>query len=273
MAKNRNVGRDVKPRPDHVYVHAIVSGRPTPRALSRLPMLPDGSPPRSVALADDMSLVVADVPSETYNAATLEAKLGDLDWVSQCGAAHHAVADALVASHVVLPFRIFTLFSSEAKAVATLRKSQARILEALARVKGRQEWVLRIGRPDLARQDSPPNRPRRQHAPDSKSGTGFLQAKAEARHAQAQRRARVAGDVAKVFETLRDASDEAAVRPIAPGTTLLLEAAFLLPQRRVTELRRALTKAAANLLREGCAVSLTGPWPPYSFASLDKANG
>ena len=83
----------------------------------------------------------------------------------------------------------------------------------------------------------------------------------------------ITGDVARVFETVRDMSDEATARPIPPGTDLLLDAAFLLPKRRINRVRQTLTSAAANLLREGCSVSLTGPWPPYSFASLDDANG
>ncbi len=256
-------------RHEHLYVYAIVAGLPRTRALAGLPTLPDGSIPRVVALDDEMSLVVANVPSEIYNAAALEPRLSDVDWVSRCGAAHHAVADALSESHVVLPFRFFTLFSTEAKAVATLQKSRSRIAKALARVKGRQEWVLRIGKPNPARREAPPGQSRR----DRTSGTGFLRAKAQARQQQTDRNARVAEDAAHVFEILRGISDEAASRPIPPGANLLLDAAFLVPKRRTATLQRTLTDAAAGLLREGCPVSLTGPWPPYSFASLDGNNG
>jgi hypothetical protein len=223
-----------------------------------------------VALDDQISIVVADVLSETYNAATLEKKLGDLDWVSRCGAAHHAVAEALLAAHAVLPLRLFTLFSSDARATAALRKSKARIARAFARVKDRQEWVLRIGKPDpaLASTDQ-----RAAGPPRSTSGTTFLQAKAGARQEEARRRAVVATDVVRVFETMHDMADEAATRPIPAGTNLLLDAAFLLPKGRINRVRQALTSAAATLLSEGCSISLTGPWPPYSFASLDKPNG
>lgn len=258
-----------KPRDEHVYVYAIVSGLPRSRVLTGLPTLPNGSSPRVVALDDEMSIVVANVPSEIYNAAALEPKMGDVDWVSRCGAAHHAVADALIESHVVLPFRFFTLFSTEAKAVATLRRSRSRIAKALARVKGRQEWVLRIGKPDPARQDTVPDQSRG----DRTSGTRFLRAKAQARQEHTDRNARVAKDAAHVFEILRNLSDEAASRAIPPGTNLLLDAAFLVSKGRTAALQRTLTDAAAGLLREGCPVSLTGPWPPYSFASLDGNSG
>ena len=52
----------------HLYVYAVIGGRPT-RVLSGLPTLPDGSPPRLVALDDTLSLVVADVPAAIYSPA------------------------------------------------------------------------------------------------------------------------------------------------------------------------------------------------------------
>jgi hypothetical protein len=253
----------------HLYVYAAVSGQPRARDVASVPALPNGAAPRIVALDDEIALVVADVPSEVYNADALEAKLTDLDWVSRCGAAHHAVADALVEKHAVIPFRIFTLFSSEAKALATLRKAKPRIARALARVKGRHEWVLRISKPDPARRLAPTARPDKAAA---MTGAGFLRAKADARREQTERNRRVAADVASVFETLRGLSDDVATRAIEPGTNLLLDAAFLIPKRRTAPLQKTLTAAAAPLLREGCAVSLTGPWPPYSFAALDTSD-
>ena len=49
------------------------------------------------------------------------------------------------------------------------------------------------------------------------------------------------------------------------------DAALLVPPARVETVRDALTRSAERLLRDGCPVSLTGPWPPYSFASMDAS--
>jgi hypothetical protein len=251
-------------RSEHLYVYAVVAGRPGARVMSGLPALPDGGAPRVLPLDDATSLIVADVSSATYNAESLETRLADLDWVARCGAAHHAVSDGLVTSHVLLPFRLFTIFSSEAKAIATLKKSKSRIAKALSRVKGRQEWVLRIGTPDPARMA-----PSEQPTVATESGTTFLQGKAAARRASAERAERTSAEAAVVFDALREIADDAAARPIEPGMNLLLDAAFLVAKRRTTALQKRLTETAGGLLNDGCAVSLTGPWPPYSFASLD----
>jgi hypothetical protein len=264
----------------HLYVYAAVAGSPKPRAVKALPALPDGAPPRILALDDRVSLIVSDVSSTTYNSEQLTTQLADLDWVSRCGAAHHAVAEKLAESHAVLPFRLFTLFSSEAKALAALRKTKGRIARALDRVKDRQEWVLRIGRPDPARIDTgdagkPGGRrtskesAKRAAGASTASGTSFLRAKADARRTAAERDARVRIDAAAVFDRLRTMADDATARPVEAANALLLDAAFLVPTADTEAFHHALTAAAAGLLRDGCAVTLTGPWPAYSFASLE----
>lgn len=279
---------------EHLYVYCAVRGRVPARSVAKLPALPGGSPPRVVPLSNGISLVVADVPAETYRGEAIEARLGDLDWVARCGASHHAVADQLSARHTVAPFRLFTLFSSEARAVAALGRRARRIDEALDRIKGRAEWVLRISKPDVSRAaesrrsvsgggaPGPPSRDDRRTAAERRPktaadtatpGTSFLAGKAAAKRAAAESAARVREDASAVFEALERVADQSDRRSIEPSTGLLLDAAFLVPARQTAAFKRALTRTAAGLLREGCRVSLTGPWPPYSFVALETARG
>jgi hypothetical protein len=247
---------------EHVYVYCAVEGRP--HALPAVGM-PDGGAPRTLPLEGAVSLIVSDVPAASYNAATLEPKLADLDWVAAAGAAHHATVDALAeAGHVVLPFRLFTIFSQPDSALGTFRRSLPALLRAFDRVRGRQEWVLRIGKPDPTRTPAAPA----SEAPAA-SGTGFLRAKADARREALARAERVRHDARASFDALAQLADAATSRPVDPAGNLLCDGAFLLPPSRVEAVRDALTRSAAGLLRDGCPVSLTGPWPPYSFAALE----
>jgi Gas vesicle synthesis protein GvpL/GvpF len=138
-------------------------------------------------------------------------------------------------------------------------------------VKGREEWVLRIGTPD-PRRATAAGQPSRAGA-DAPSGTAFLRAKADARRLARERTKRAAADAMRVFETLRKVADQATTRPVEPGLNVLLDAALLVKRRNVPALRRLLARAAAGLLEEGCPVSLTGPWPAYSFAALRDGHG
>jgi hypothetical protein len=256
--------------PAYVYVYCAVRGTPNARALTKLPSLPDAGAPRVVRLADDIALIVADVPARTYGAHAIESRLGDLDWVGQSGTAHHAVADRLAERHTVVPLRPFTLFSSEARATDTFTALVAELRRALDRVSGKAEWVLRIGQPDPRRAAERPAGPRR--TPAATSGTSFLAQKAAAKKSASERAARVQRDAAALFDALARVADESSERPPVAGTGLLLDAAFLVPAGGTASFKRVLGAEAKGLLRDGCRVSLTGPWPPYSFVSLDSGS-
>jgi hypothetical protein len=49
------------------------------------------------------------------------------------------------------------------------------------------------------------------------------------------------------------------------GGPLLLDAAFLVPRRRARSFQSFAAREAGSLARSGYALTLTGPWPPYSF--------
>jgi multidrug efflux pump subunit AcrA (membrane-fusion protein) len=124
--------------------------------------------------------------------------------------------------------------------------------------------VLRIGAPDPTRLE------RLETAAEAPiSGTGFLQAKADAKRAVAARSARVREDAGAARDALQQFADATRVRPVENAGTLMIDAAFLVRPDQVDAMRETLTQRAERLLRDGCPVSLTGPWPPYSFAAME----
>jgi hypothetical protein len=49
------------------------------------------------------------------------------------------------------------------------------------------------------------------------------------------------------------------------GSPLLLDAAFLVPRVRAASFRALTVRHARAFAPSGCIVTLSGPWPPYSF--------
>jgi hypothetical protein len=254
-----------------------VQGAPNPKSVKALPSLPGAGAPRVLRLSKSITLIVADVPSATYSGDAVELRLRDLDWVARCGTAHHAVADELAQDHAIIPFRLFTLFSSEAKAQTALARHATQIEAALKRVAGKAEWVLRIsgaaGATGATGAVGAAGAAGAGAADAQHSGTSFLKRKAAARQAAEETAQRVREDAQKVFETLAAIASESTHRAVDPGTGLVLDAAFLVPSRRLSAFKGALSNSAESLLAAGCRVSLTGPWPPYSFVSLEARRG
>jgi hypothetical protein len=248
------------------YVYGVVAGATAPR-LARAPRgLPDMARPRALTVAADMYLIVADAPPARYGGAAIEAGLRDLDWVSRCAVAHEAVIEHVArAGLTVVPMKMFTLFADDARALAHVTRLRRKIEGLLRRIAGRQEWGLRVvldERRALARPSGQGN-----GAPTS--GTAFLlQRKAEK---DAARRlvtaARTEAD--RLFDHLSRHADDARRRRPTAGTPgrLLLEAAFLVPVGRGRAFRAETARRARALAPQGYDLSLSGPWPPYSFVT------
>ena len=49
------------------------------------------------------------------------------------------------------------------------------------------------------------------------------------------------------------------------GGPLLLDAAFLVPKARAASFKALAAREARGLSRQGYAMTVTGPWPPYTF--------
>ena len=203
--------------------------------------MPGGSAPRVLALTGDIALVVADVPAAIYRTDTIEARLTDLEWVALCGAAHHAVADALAPKHNVVPFRLVHAVLERGQGArdarpghqADRRGARSREGQGGVGVADREGSAFRRafwngcrsrcqGRPEGAAGLRP--------AP---SGTAFLAGKAAAKKAAAETAMRVRRDAAAVFDALEEIADQANQRSIEAASGLLLDAAFLVPARSV----------------------------------------
>ena len=168
----------------------------------------------------------------------------------------------------MLPFKLFTLFATDERALAHVRDSRERIDRALDRVAGCVEWGVRI-RLDDARAREVLAEEARKGTDGQASGTAFLLRKKLEQEASRDLAGRLRAEMDETFAELAErARDTVRREPAAPpdaGGRLLLDAAFLVPAERGAELEAAVERCAARLAPRGCDVTLTGPWPPYNF--------
>jgi hypothetical protein len=247
------------------YLYCLVEADRKPTTARAPRGLPGTGPLRVLPAAERLWLVAASAPAALYEATTIERGLRDLEWVAARGAAHARVVEHFARRHTTVPMKLFTLFTSEDRAVAHVRGAQARVRRVLERVAGRQEWGVRVRLdPALARRLS---RRRALPAAARRSGTRFLLAKKEERDVARAvvREGRAA--VEEVFGSLAGLADATRRRPPAEldGTRLVLDAALLVPSRRLGRFRTALRRGATGLAARGYRLSLTGPWPAYNF--------
>ena len=256
------------------YVYCLVraAGRPSLRRVP--PPIPGGRPVRLLEVAPNAQnprpkvrdwLVVSSVPIRQYDEAALDRGLQHLDWVGARALAHEAVVEHFLSASAVLPMRLFALFASDQRAIEHIARDRRRIARILARIGGCVEWGLRVSlTPE--RQVSEPGTDRRS---DPSSGAAYLAHKRNLREAGRSRLERAKRDAERVYRTIRRAAVAAKrrseVEQAAPGSPVVLDAAFLVRAGRGRMFQTSVRRHARSLERAGMAMSLTGPWPAYNF--------
>jgi gas vesicle protein GvpL/GvpF len=244
-----------------IYAHCALRARSRPVITPRWPHMPRGNVPRALDLGDGLWVIVSTVPAGEYQRGLAE-RLTNVEWVAECGVAHHDVIARAAQGRAVAPFRLLTLFRSDDRVIAEVTRLRSRIERALDRIDDRREWVVRVAAVSRA---TTPARSRR-----AESGTSYLMARA----AQPSRRGTATPDARRVARELvaelKEYADQIVQRP-SEAAHVLYDGALLVSRAREHDLGHAIRQWAPRLAPVGCRVSLTGPWPPYSFVSLDDA--
>ena len=235
------------------------------------------------ALPDELDVVALDVDGLTafyavvdaveYSQAVIDARSKDVEWLGAIGYRHQSVMSALMRGGTVIPLRAFTLFANQSSLRNHLEKEREHFLRILDRIDGKQEWTLRIEfRPEqwnealVSRFDS-----LQKLADDIKQaaeGKAYLLRKKlddEKKRVSRDAEMQVVGEVEKaVMEKLKcDTVAESRLQRggAFPQINVLINRD---EEARLQELSEELTRRYEP---EGVTLALTGPWPPYTFAT------
>lgn len=251
-----------------VYLYCVVraAGKPS---LARVPAgLPGATRPDAHRLSASLWLITASVPLDVYDPARLEPRLRDLEWVSTIAVAHEAVVEHFSRSKgvVVIPMKLFTMFSSMDKAAEDVSAGRTAIERTMRHIAGSEEWGIRIVRRPAA------SLPSAGTAGRPASGAAFLTAKKQARDAAANSRAEAVTASETAFARLSRHARAANLRPRRqePGTNPpILEAAFLVTAAARTRFKAEARRQAKLCASAGADLALTGPWPAYNFIASE----
>jgi hypothetical protein len=252
--------------PKGTYVYAVIAAARRPR-LTRVPRgLPGAGPVRLLDVEHGLYVAVADVPLGRYGEAAIKRGLLDLEWVSRAAVAHEAVVEAFIAETAVLPMKLFTIFTTDERAADYVRSDRRRIAAVAKRVAEHQEWGVRVV---LERARAAAGRPRKMAAAPGRTGAAYLRLKKAQRDAVVELSTHARDTVSALYDRL-EAKSRLAKRRIASelpvqGGPLLLDAAFLVPRTRAASFQALAARETRALARHGYALTLSGPWPPYSF--------
>ena len=251
------------------YLYCVLHASRRP-ALKGVPSgLAQASGPELVAVSESLWLVSAAVPLDVYGPEPLERQLADIDWVGRTAVAHEAVVEFFAAKPgcTVVPMKLFTMFSTRARAVSNIRARRRAIESSVAKIRGAEEWGVRVLRATSSERRS------MTVSAGPASGAAFLAAKKRRRDDVQRARAEAAEAALAAFDRLaslaRDVRrrDDAMIGAAAPP---LLDAAFLVAAKQRGRFKAVATVEARACARHGATLMLTGPWPAYNFVHADE---
>jgi hypothetical protein len=227
-----------------------------------------GDAPIRVLVADRLAGIVSSVDPLEFGAEPLRRNLEDLSWLAATARAHHAVVEACWRREPVAPLRLATVYVDDDNVRAMLHDRQGAFLALLDRIGGRQEWGVKA----FAMSGSEAEQANDNVDAEVGPGAAYLQRKREVRDRTSRIRGKVhdaVEDLHRVLATSAQQSRRYVLQdPRLSGhpPDLVLNAAYLVEQSASS----AFTSAVDGWRSPYLQVELTGPWAPYSFATLEE---
>ena len=258
----------VNPAEVHTWLYAVVPGPSDelPEPLTGVA----GEPVRLVTGAR-VAAFAGSVPRADFDEAALNAHIQDPVWLERAVREHHRVISTLGRVGRMLPMRFATLCQDDARAVALLGERQDRLLAAIAHVSARTEWGVKAWAvPKPAEAEETPG------SDDGSpgAGTAYL-ARLRSRRAGRDRAERRAIEEANLVHArlAAIAADWVEHQPQPAAATgrdepMLVNRAYLVDESRSETFREVFAEVMGD--SADLDLQLTGPWPPYSFADLDR---
>lgn len=214
--------------------------------------------------------VVSQVPLEEFGAEALRARLEDAAWLEREVRGHERVIEKVMQRRPVLPMKFCTIFLTEDNVRAFLQRDQDEFRRALARLRGREEWEVKI-------YHHPPSPPTTRACGSALSGREYLMQKNAAELAAQEAAVETCSQAQRMFEMLTGCVDEIELKPVAPSRSpgsprLVLDAVCLLAKPRLKAFSQQLEGLGNELSSRGFHFQLSGPWPPYHFCNQAPEN-
>lgn len=252
-----------------LYVYAVTRDAATPDAEGV-----DGTKRFGVTGRDGLHAIFTSVSADEFSQDVIDQRASDLEWLGAIGYRHQAVMSELMKQTALVPLRAFTLFSSEEMLRGYLEGQREQLTKTLERLDGKQEWTLRIElEPEPWRaavaQRVPSLRELQNEIASASPGKAFLLRK---KLDDETKRASHAAEEDLVRE-IEQAVLEKLGRETLAESRQRRDGAFpqinvLLARDEESVLQELRDAMAARYETEGVTLALSGPWPPYTFATI-----
>ncbi|MEI8004941.1 MAG: GvpL/GvpF family gas vesicle protein [Bacteroidota bacterium] len=230
---------------------------------------------------DGFNVIIKNVQEKEFSEENLKQNIADLHWLEANAREHINVIGMIMGYTSVIPFKFGTIFNSRESLEKFIIAYSASLLRNFDFIRGKEEWSVKIycNRKTLSKhidELSEPAAALEKQIMASSPGKAFLlqRKKADLIQDEMDRICKECGQ--SYFNELSIQSEANSLNNLLPKEvtgredTMILNAAFLVTKDKVTEFKGSVTKSASREVDSSFNVELTGPWPPFSFISINE---
>ena len=237
--------------------------------------LPSFDLPVRVLNCGQLSALVTDVPLSEFSRSSLTTHQSNFAWLEDRVVRHDLVVREAMKHTTILPLRFGSIFTSEQALLDFLNEQRPLFARLLEKFAGRQEWGAKLFASPAALR--PLSAARHASPTQASPGRGYLLHKRLQNLTRRKAETEVVATAAEIHHALSSHAVSSVVHTRcpcaadAPETLLLFSASYLVDINSVPAFLNTSRHLAARVA-PSFRVSTSGPWPPYSFVSLEGAS-
>ncbi len=244
----------------------------------------DGEGEVFVLLNNDLEAVVSKVPLDVFGSEAVQSKAQeDLGWVKEKAVSHEQVIEEAMKENdkilSVIPMRFGTIFRDEERLKETINKDYSKIKKVLERIKGKQEWGVKVYLKDkktfegIIKEKNETIRDKEKELADFPEGMAFFMEE-ELKEAISKEADRELNNIVDdIFERLTKQSVDSIKNNIlekeltGKSEPMILNLAYLIPEEKVEDFKKDAESLNQEIQAKGFYLERSGPWPAYNFTS------
>ena len=232
----------------------------------------------------ELEAVVSKVSFEEFASEEIQKKAReDLNWIKEKAIAHEKVIEEAMRKDdkvlSLIPMRFGTIFKERAGLEETLNKDYLKIREVLDRIRGKQEWSVKVYLKErekfeqVIKDKNETIKEKEKEIASLPEGLAFFMEE-ELKDVIFREVEKELDNTAEVlFEGLKkQAVDATKCKILEKELTgrrepMILNAAYLISEEKIEDFKKAAEALNQQIQANGFCLEYSGPWPPFNFTS------
>ena len=244
----------------------------------------DGKGEVFALLYQELEAVVSKVSLEEFGSSEIQKKAqDDLTWIKEKAVIHAKITEEAMRQDdkilSLIPMRFGTIFKEKARLEESLDKDYSKIKEVLDRIRGKQEWSIKVYLKDrkkfeqVIKEKNEAIKEKEKEIAVLDEGMAFFMEEELKEVISKELDKEVNNTVEALFESLKkEAVDSKKGKILERELTgrrapMVFNAAYLIPEEKIEDFKKETEKLNQDIQVKGFHLEYSGPWPAYNFSS------